>query len=151
MNMVRDVEKSPELAVHAGKLYAMGLIDEASHVLMARYREQFDPAVMTSALDYFAEQVGEEALDKMLLTFVEHFPGTSVLRGMETPKQWLTGQPTERPIEPPRWKSCCCCGLPIEMRPFSPSRSFLKKSPWQRRLFTARLRSNCQNILPRDR
>ena len=92
MNMVRDVEKSPELAVHAGKLYAMGLIDEASHVLMARYREQFDPAVMTSALDYFAEQVGEEALDKMLLTFVEHFPGTSVLRGMETPKQWLTGQ-----------------------------------------------------------
>jgi hypothetical protein len=49
MNQVRDVEKHPELAVHAGKLYAMGLIDEASHVLMARYREQFDPAVMTSA------------------------------------------------------------------------------------------------------
>ena len=48
MNTVRDVEKHPELAVHAGKLYAMGLIDEASHVLMARYREQFDPAVMTA-------------------------------------------------------------------------------------------------------
>ena len=43
MNTVRDVEKHPELAVHAGQLYAMGLIDEASHVLMARYREQFDP------------------------------------------------------------------------------------------------------------
>jgi len=36
MNTVRDVEKHPELAVHAGQLYAMGLIDEASHVLMAR-------------------------------------------------------------------------------------------------------------------
>ena len=48
MNQVRDVEKHPELAVHAGQLYAMGLIDEASHVLMARYREQFDPQVMTS-------------------------------------------------------------------------------------------------------
>jgi glycosidase len=92
MNTVREVEKHSELAVHAGKLYAMGLIDEASHVLMARYREQFDPAVMTSALDFFAAQVGTEALDKMLLTFVEHFPGTSVIRGTETPQQWLAGE-----------------------------------------------------------
>jgi glycosidase len=91
MNQVRDVEKHPELVVHAGKLYAMGLIDEASHVLMARYREQFDPAVMTSALEFFTAQVGAEELDKMLLTFVEQFPGTSVIRGQETPRQWLAG------------------------------------------------------------
>ena len=91
MNQVRDVEKHPEQAVHAGALYAMGLIDEASHVLMARYREQFDPEVMTSALDWFAAQVGAEELDKMLLTFVEQFPGSSVMRGQETPRQWLAG------------------------------------------------------------
>ena len=91
MNMVRDVEKHPERAVHAGQLYAMGLIDEASHALMARYREQFDPEVMTSALDFFSTQVGAEALDTMLLTFVEHFPGASVIRGEETPRQWLSG------------------------------------------------------------
>ncbi len=92
MNTIRDVEKHPELAVHAGKLYAMGIIDEASHILMARYREQFDPAVMTSALDFFSARVGAEALDKLLLTFVEEFPGSSVIRGIETPKQWLEGQ-----------------------------------------------------------
>jgi glycosidase len=91
MNQVRDVEKHPELAVHAGKLYAMGLIDEASHVLMARYREQFDPAVMTSALDYFSAQVGADELDKLLLTFVEQFPGITVIRGEQTPVQWLAG------------------------------------------------------------
>jgi glycosidase len=91
MNQVRDVEKHPELAVHAGKLYAMGLIDEASHVLMARYREQFDPAVMTSALDFFSAKVGAEALDTLLLTFVEQFPGITVIRGEETPLQWLAG------------------------------------------------------------
>ncbi len=89
MNTVREVEKHPESAVHAGQLYAMGLIDEASHVLMARYREQFDPEVMTSALDWFSAQVGAEALDKLLLTFVEQFPGASVIRGEQTPKQWL--------------------------------------------------------------
>ena len=92
MNQVRDVEKRPELAVHAGKLFAMGLIDEASHVLMARYREQFDPEVMTAALDWFGAQVGAEELDKMLLAFVKQFPGQSVLRGQETPRQWLAGE-----------------------------------------------------------
>jgi hypothetical protein len=91
MNQVRDVEKHPERAVHAGQLYAMGLIDEASHVLMARYREQFDPQVMTSALEWFGAQVGPDKLDAMLLAFVEQFPGLSVVRGEQTPKQWLAG------------------------------------------------------------
>ena len=92
MNQVREVEKHPEQAVHAGQLFAMGLIDEASHVLMARYREQFDPQVMTSALEWFGAQVGTDNLDKMLLVFVEHFPGQSVMRGLETPAQWLAGE-----------------------------------------------------------
>jgi glycosidase len=92
MNQVRDVDKHPDLAVHAGKLYAMGLIDEASHVLMARYRDQFDPSVITSALDFFSAQVGDDALDTLLLTFVEQFPGISVIRGLETPRQWLAGE-----------------------------------------------------------
>ena len=91
MNRVRDVEKHPELAVHAGELYAMGLIDEASHVLMARYREQFDPQVMTAALDWFSAQVGTEHLEKMLLAFVEEFPGLKVMRGEEAAAQWLAG------------------------------------------------------------
>ena len=92
MNQVRDVEKHPDLVVHAGKLFAMGLIDEASHVLMARYREQFDPQVMTAALDWFGAQVGTDNLEKMLLVFVERFPGQSVMRGKETPAQWLAGE-----------------------------------------------------------
>ncbi len=91
MNLVREVEKYPERAVHAGQLFAMGLIDEASHMLMARYREQFDPEVMTSALDWFGAQVGPEKLDALLLAFVEQFPGQSVMRGLETPQQWLAG------------------------------------------------------------
>ncbi|HUX43150.1 MAG TPA: alpha-amylase family glycosyl hydrolase [Terracidiphilus sp.] len=91
MNRIRDVEKFPEKAVHAGALFAMGLIDEASHVLMAQYRQQFDPEVMTAALDWFAAKVGAEELDRLLLTFVEHFPGQSVMRGTVTPKQWLAG------------------------------------------------------------
>jgi len=91
MNQVREAEKYPQRTIHAGRLFAMGLIDEASHVLMARYRQQFDPQVMTSALDWFGAQVGPDNLDKMLLCFVEHFPGLSVMRGLETPQRWLAG------------------------------------------------------------
>ena len=92
MNQVREVDKHPERVVHAGSLFAMGLIDEASHVLMAQYRKQFDPEVMTAALDWFSARVGADQLDKLLLTFVEQFPGQSVMRGQETPREWLAGK-----------------------------------------------------------
>src|SRR6201993_601434 len=91
MNLVRDVQKHPERAVHAGALYAMGLIDEASHVLLERYRQELDPAVMTDALTWFSRHIGSDELDRMLLTFVEQFPGSSVYHGLQTPKEWLGG------------------------------------------------------------
>ena len=91
MNQVRDAGKHPDRAVHAGALFAMGLIDEASHVLLQKYREQYDSQVMSDALAFFGGQVGPEQFDKLLLTFVEHFPGATVMRGEETPQQWLAG------------------------------------------------------------
>ncbi len=91
MNQVREADKNPDLAIHAGSLFAMGLIDEASHVLMAHYREQFDRSVMADALSFFGAQTSPEALDKLLLAFVEHFPGSMVMRGEQTPQQWLQG------------------------------------------------------------
>jgi glycosidase len=91
MNLVRDVKNHPERVVNAGALYVMGLIDEASHALMASYRQRFDPNVMVDALSFFSEQVGSQALDKMLLTFVQQFPGSAVYRGEQTAKEWLAG------------------------------------------------------------
>jgi len=91
MNQVREADKNPDQAIHAGALFAMGLIDEASHVVIARYREQFDRNVMADALAWFGSQMTPEALDKLLLTFVEYFPGSTVIRGEETPQQWLQG------------------------------------------------------------
>ncbi len=91
MNQARDAQHHPERTVHAGALYAMGLIDEASHMAIARYRQTLDPAVMTAALDWFGAQVGQQQLDKLLLAFVAHFPGTAVMRGEVTAQQWLAG------------------------------------------------------------
>jgi glycosidase len=97
MNQVRDAEKHPERAVHAGALYAMGIIDEASHVLMARYRQQYDAKVLTDALAFLGAQVGPEQMDKLLLTFVEHFPGSSVVRGEQTAREWIAGSTSGMP------------------------------------------------------
>ena len=91
MNLVRESHKHPDRAVHAAQLFAMGLIDEVSHLVIAQYRKKFDPEVMNAALDWFGAQVGPQEMDKLLLTFVEHFPGRSVMRGLETPRQWLAG------------------------------------------------------------
>jgi glycosidase len=92
MNLVRDAKNHPERVVHGGALYAMGLIDEISHILLQRYREDLDPAVMTDALAWFSKQVGAEELDSVLLKFVQQFPGSSVYRGIENEMKWLAGE-----------------------------------------------------------
>jgi glycosidase len=97
MNLVRDVRKHPERVVNAGALYVMGLIDEASHALMASYRQRLDPNVMVDALSFFSAQVGPQALEKMLLTFVQQFPGSAVYRGEQTAQEWLSGSTDGNP------------------------------------------------------
>ena len=104
MNLVRDVEKHPERVVNAGALYAMGLIDEASHALMASYRQRFDPNVMVDALAYFSGQIGSREMEKLLLTFVEQFPGTSVYRGEQTPGNGSPVPPMAPRTALLRWK-----------------------------------------------
>jgi hypothetical protein len=86
--MLKSIPSAPSTPA---QLYAMGLIDEASHVLMARYREQFDPEVMTSALDFFSAQVGPTRSTPCSSPSSSIFPAPASLRGKETPRQWLAG------------------------------------------------------------
>ncbi len=81
----------PKRQVHAGALFAMGLIDELSHAMVARYRKNTDPEVLTAALRWLSAQTGEEAVDKLLLAFTERFPNAAVYAGKLTAGQWLAG------------------------------------------------------------
>ncbi|HMK30279.1 MAG TPA: alpha-amylase family glycosyl hydrolase, partial [Terriglobales bacterium] len=89
MNLARDAERHPERAVHPGALNAMGLIDEALHAVLAQYREQRDPLVITDALAWFEARLGREPLDRTLVTFSEQFPTAAVYRGQLTARDWL--------------------------------------------------------------
>jgi hypothetical protein len=89
LNELRGQITSTPQSVHGAALFAMGLIDELSHAMVAHYRETVDSAVLTEALRWFAQRIGEKKLDKLLLTFAERFPGTAVFRGEITASEWL--------------------------------------------------------------
>jgi hypothetical protein len=82
-----DGETGPVL--HAAALFAMGLIDELNHALIAQYRETLDPDVLPMVLNWFEAKENAEHVESLLLTFTNEFPNVSVYRGEETVKEWL--------------------------------------------------------------
>jgi glycosidase len=88
----RRGDKDFSKTIQPGALYAMGLIDEMSHALVAYYRQKIDPKVMADALQWFDARLSKEELDKTILAFIERFPTADVYRKEKTPEQWLAGQ-----------------------------------------------------------
>jgi len=89
INDVRNVASNPDKVVHAGALNAMGLIDEALHLLLARYREERDPKAINDALTFLQGKLGHNGLDRLLVSFADQFPTVSVYRGKQTASDWL--------------------------------------------------------------
>src|SRR5579875_2664561 len=98
LNKLREAEAggklAPERTIHAGALYAMGMIDELNHALIARYRKEKDPQVLQAALRWLTQQASPEQVDRLLRIFTEKFPNTPVYRGEMTAAEWL-GRATE--------------------------------------------------------
>ncbi len=89
VNQVRNAQEHPELAMNPGSLNAMGLIDEALHAVVERYRAERDPRAMIDAYDWFSARLGRESLEKTLLAFSTQFPGIEVYRGKLSAADWL--------------------------------------------------------------
>ncbi len=97
LNELPQAKAAPNAAVNAGSLFAMGLIDELSHALVARYREETDPAVFAEAARWFSGRVSPVEMDRLLLTFTEQFPNTEVYSGALTASEWLAESTGGRP------------------------------------------------------
>jgi hypothetical protein len=91
LNKARGADADLAGVIHAGALFAMGLIDELSHALVARYRKQVDPNVLAEAVRWFSAQTEPAKLEKLLLEFTEQFPNVAVYRGEKTAADWLKG------------------------------------------------------------
>jgi hypothetical protein len=91
LNESRGANPDPSKLVNAGALFAMGLIDELNHALVAHYRKDIDPSVLTAALAWFESRIGPENVDHLLRGFVDQFPTVDVFQGKTTAAKWLAG------------------------------------------------------------
>jgi len=82
----------PERFIKAGQLYAMGLIDEILHYVVALYRENIQGDVFDTALNRLETNLGEDKTDGLLNTFSNMFPPKSVYNGGQNVEQYLNSQ-----------------------------------------------------------
>ena len=90
MNEARGADTDPAKIVNAGALFAMGLIDELNHALVAKFRKEIDPNVLKEAVRWFAEHAKPEDVEKMLRAFTDQFPNVAVYRGEISAEEWMS-------------------------------------------------------------
>lgn len=91
LNALDESKSFPEKNISGPELFAMGLIDELSHALIANYRKNIDPNVLAEGLRFLDSEITRERRDQLLLTFTEEFPCLPVYRKEITAKKWLQG------------------------------------------------------------
>src|SRR5215831_10276108 len=92
LNALTEIQGSAEKTVTGAALFAMGLIDELSHALIAKYRKGKDPLVLKDGLGFLANGIGSQQRDQLLLTFTKQFPNVAVFRKEITAEEWLDGR-----------------------------------------------------------
>jgi hypothetical protein len=91
-NEARKASGDDGPVMHAGALFAMGLIDELNHAMIAKYRETLDPELLPQALQWLESTRDAAHVSELLLEFSGEFPNVSVYRGEQTSAEWLAGK-----------------------------------------------------------
>ena len=91
MNQVRGTEQDPERVVNPGALFAMGLIDEASHLLDRALPQVGCPACDSRGTPVVLLARGRGPLRSIAAAVRYRVSGSRVYRGEETAKDWLAG------------------------------------------------------------
>lgn len=92
MNKKRDLISFPEETIHAGELYAMGLIDEILHYVFGLYQKAIDPAILKRAINTLYQRLGQDSVDKALRIFIDEFPPLSVYKGEISAEGYMDGE-----------------------------------------------------------
>jgi hypothetical protein len=115
--------------VNAGALFAMGLIDELNHAMIARYRKEIDPAVFADAVRWLTGHAKLEEVQRLLLKFTEQFPNIAVHRGELTAAEWLNGTTDGQPNREAALEELLLLWLANINPAFSPFRELFEDTP----------------------
>jgi len=91
LNSKVDPVRNPERFIQAGKLNAMGLIDEILHFLVALYREQVQPDTFETAMIRLEEKLGAGKTRDLMENFCGKFPPRDVYAGKTNISGYLVG------------------------------------------------------------
>jgi len=91
LNARPSVQAHPERSVKAGRLNAMGLVDEILHFVCDRFRASVAPDAFVRALAMVEKAVGAAETDTLLRAFTKDFPPRQVYQGKADEAAWLAG------------------------------------------------------------
>ncbi len=91
LNARPSVQAHPERSIKAGRLNAMGLIDEILHYVCALFRSSVGPDSFVRAFSFLESSLGAKELDALLLVFTRDFPPLGVYRDGLSERAWLDG------------------------------------------------------------
>ena len=83
----------------AGKLNAMGLIDEILHIVLRIYRERVMPELIERISAAVTGEIGVAEYESLLREFSAQFPPREVYQGIASVEDWLEGRSSSKPGE----------------------------------------------------
>jgi len=92
INEVRKSESAYDQLVTPGEINALGILHEVYHYLLNHYRENENPGVFDRSLEYLISEINEDALDNVLLNFINEFPPIEVFNGKIKSEEYLKGE-----------------------------------------------------------
>ncbi len=99
MNRSRNIAINPKMAVSAGELSAMNLLDEIYFYLLELYREQYGDDILRNAAKEVEQRIGIPAIDSLVKAFAESHPPQQVFLQNQSIDEFLTIAPDPRDPE----------------------------------------------------
>ncbi|MDP8237368.1 MAG: alpha-amylase family glycosyl hydrolase [Candidatus Erginobacter occultus] len=99
INRYRDAPAHPEMAVRAGEVSAICLIEAVTHYLSGVYHLQENPGILSRSVTAARRRFGSAPLEKVLVGLIETLPGLNHPPPEVAPGDWLErgeGSPSPR-------------------------------------------------------